>query len=67
MKTITIDLNYTLADLEEMEGLDFGYDCDNPDKWLVVCWHRSWEGDVVSATCCTDENNNLFTFHGVNN
>ena len=68
MKTITIDLTYTLADLEEKEGLDFGYDCDDTESWLVVKWHRNVDGDVVYAICCsTGKDNTLITFCGVEN
>jgi len=63
MKTITITLDQTLADLEKEEGLDFSYDCDNPDKWFVVDWHRTWDGEAVYATCNTGKNNDLFTFY----
>jgi len=69
MKTITITLDQTLADLEEEEGLDFSLDLNKVDgdaeNWFVVGWHRTWEGDVVYATCCTGENNDLFTFYGL--
>ena len=71
MKTITINLDQTLADLEEEEELDFSRDLDDvggdAENWFVVAWHRTWEGDVVCATCCTGKNNNLFTFYGISN
>ena len=40
MKTITINLDYTLADLEEEEGLDFSRDIDglggDAENWFVA-------------------------------
>lgn len=63
MKTITITLNKTLADLQKEEGVDFGYDCDNPEEWFVINWRRPWKSDAVYATCC-DSQNNLLTFEG---
>ena len=66
MKTITITLDQTLADLEKQEGLDFGYNCANPDKWFVVDWHRTWDGDAIYATCNTGENNDLVVFYADN-
>jgi hypothetical protein len=63
MKTITITLDKTLADLEEKEGIDF--DCHYPEDWYVVHWDRSIDTDVVSATCSSGKNNNLTTFYGV--
>lgn len=69
MKTITITLDKTLADLQEEEGLDFSRDLDDvggdAKNWFVVNWVRSWEGDVVIATCCIGENNNLYTLYGI--
>ena len=71
MKTITIDLNYTLADLEKDEGLDFSRDLDDvggdAENWFVINWLRNWDGDVVIATCNTGENNKLYTFYGIDN
>ena len=64
MNTITIDLNYTLAELEEAEGLDFGYNCDDPSAWYVVAWDRINDGDEAFAVCSTGKNTIFFTFYG---
>ena len=68
MKTITIELNYTLADLEEKEGLDFGYNCADPSAWLVVAWDRINDGDEAFAVCTTGKTTNLLrTYYGETN
>ncbi len=69
MKTITIELNYTLADLTKDEGLDFTRDIDDvggdADDWFVINWIWNWDGDVAIATCTTGKNNKLYTFYGI--
>lgn len=71
MKTITITLDKTLADLQKEEGLDFSRDIDDvwgeAKDWFVVNWVRSWDGDVAIATCCFGESNTLYTLYGIDN
>lgn len=67
MKTITINLNYTLAELAADYKLDFTYDCDEPEKWFVIGWHHNIDGDVAYATCCTGDYDTLTTFYGLTN
>jgi len=64
MTSITIDLNYTLAELEKDYDLDFGYNCSDPAGWFVVAWDRINDGDEAFAVCCTGKNTNFFTFYG---
>jgi len=65
MRTITIELEETLAELAADNNLDFSYDVENPEEWFVVGWHHNEDGDVVYATCCDGETNELYTFSGV--